>query len=387
VIEKREYGFGMAQRWLRCARLAGAFIFLNISVLSAQSVVFSEYDLPVFRTSLKDRGYFGGVKEYRNLSGVECALYNESGFLVEEVGPIALPNEKKGDSVRILYAYDGANNLTQITWTSNKIIYKYERRKIAGEEQYIRDTLLWKAFYFYEGERVAEKRIYKGTGEFSHSYIFSYNEQGDVSEILRRTSRPDSEIDATSAFMEYYYEYDDAGRKAVQAWGAGGSKSKVKAVVENFSYDEAGLLTGKTRGTYDDNISGYKFLKGSEQTDAVRNKTAQLDDVTRWVYTREGRLQEESTHEHSRYVARYREKRRYAYDDEGRLLQEEYFENGVQKSEKIYAHDAGGNPVRMREYAFIDAFGEITKSLIKEEEFAFIYYAPAVPAEDEPGTP
>jgi antitoxin component YwqK of YwqJK toxin-antitoxin module len=361
------------------------------SGLFAESVIFSEYDLPQIQTSLRDKAHLGSVREYRNLATIECEIFNRNGFLTEEIGSISLADMTKDNNVRILYAYDENNRLTQIAWNSNKIVYKYAAkpdnepsadespknisREIMEEEHYTQDGLDLKIFYIYADGKLSEKRVYKGTGDFLHSYVFRYNTRGDVEEISKRTSRPDSEIVISSNFMEYYYEYDTQGRLALRAWGSGGSANKTKATVETFSYNDEGKLAGSSRGAYEANISAYKNDKLSAADAAVvPEKLTWLTEVTRRQYAPNGKTLEVTTHENSRHTNRYREKWLYEYDESGSLIKESWFENGVQLREKIYTLDMYGNPARAREYVYKDAFGAVTRSLARETQFAYTYY-------------
>ena len=355
------------------------------------SVVFSEYARPVLRITLQDKGYSGDLREYRNLSTGVYEIYNEKGFLIEEMGQILLPVIARGaasgmtnvnaandaarmptGNARILYVYDEGDALTEITWEPHKIIFKYSGGKLVEEEHYTGGGLKWKMFYLYTGDALSEKRIYEGTGGFAHSFIFLYDRKGVLQEIEKRTSRPDSEIRFASTFIDYYYEYDKSGRMIQCAWGSGEQTGKTNATVEYYAYSAAGGLERRERGTYEENIFNYKHARGSA-ADSIRVKTNFLVDIMRWFYTPEGRIREESTHEQSGHVQRYREKRLCEYGENGLLLKESFFELGVQKSERVYEYDAQGNPVQVREYIYTDTFGKITKSLAKEEKRAYSY--------------
>jgi len=242
------------------------------------------------------------------------------------------------------------------------------------EEHYTQDGLSLKVFYIYANDTLSEKRIYKGSGDFLYSYVFRYNTRGDVEEISKRSSRPDSEIVTSVNFLEYYYEYDAADRCVLRAWGPGGSASKTKAVVETFTYTD-GKLTGSSRGTYEANIAAYKNDKQNAAGAAViPEKLTWFTDITRRQFDPNGRTLEVSTHENSRYINRYREKWQYEYDANGSLVRESWFENGVQTREKVYSLDMYGNAVRAREYVYKDSFGSVTKSLARETQFAYAYY-------------
>jgi len=366
-----------------------ALAFLSAHILSAQSLVFSEHGLPEIRTSLADKGYFGKVKEYRRLGGAEREIYNENGFLIEEL--VSIPTNgsvpPQAAAVRTLYAYDEAGALARAERGDETVAFKYESGRIVEEEHSEGDTRTSKIFYFYDRARLKEKRIYKGTGEFSHSYVYSYNRQGDVQDVAKKTSRPDSEIEFATSFIEYYYEYDSGGRKTLQAWGPGGSANKARAEVENFAYAAGGRLLTKSKGSFEENISGYKFLKRAAQAESAQKESAQiraarLDAVTRWFYSPDGTLREESTHERSGHVALYLEKRQFEYDGEGRLLKEVFFQNGVKKTESEYERDEYGNVVRIRIYEFKDNFGEITRTFLREEAFEYTYIQETIPDEE-----
>lgn len=333
--------------------------------------------------------YINGVKKWSygydsngNLTSVTDASSKQTTFSYDKNN--RLTQEGKG-SIKTDYGYNSYDNMTSVKLTSgttsvltdlaynkldqlitlsrndkNIVKFVYDERGNVTSVKRANNSYTAKAYDV--ANQLNEQKNYKNDGTVLDSYKYSYDSNGNQTNIVTDKGMVSYEYDALNQLTKetltdgtiITYEYDKAGNRT--------KKTKTKGTTTTtttYTYNAGNELTNVNGQTYTYNKNGNLTQNGdktyiyNEENQLIEVKNNSGNSIAKYTYDHEGKRTSMTTSSETTY---------YHYNREGKVISETDANNNIVSE---YTWDAEGNPISLTKgdkmyYYHVNGHGDVT---------------------------